>query len=696
MDRRRKYDRRQSVESAEVGAIPPPINPLRRSLCGQDLHLFLATYFPDTTGKDPFSPDHCRVIDRIEHCLRHGGRFVNAVYRGFAKTTITEMAALWAALYGYRRYIMICSATGDAGKELIESITKELEGNPLLAEDFPEVCLPFHHLSGRPQRARSQTQGGEPTHIKMGSDTIVLPTVWTDLERNLSTASSGCIIRCKGMEGRIRGVGYKRADGVKVRPDFALCDDIQTDATATNPVQVNKLLDRLRKSILKSAGHQKSMACVINATVIAHDDLVDQLLDHERNPSWQGERIKMVRRWADEHDGLWAEYARIRRTYNHDLPGDQQRAWADATAFYVANREAMDAGCEVSWQHCYDPESERSAIQHAYNLWIDDPPEVFDSECQNEPAFESPAGLERLDSVTIARRLNGYPRGKVPQPATVVTAFIDVHDDLLYYTVCGWTQQMTGFVVDYGTWPDQKKAYFAKRQATKTMKRRFPGRPIEEVREKALEALIEDLCGKEWQRTDGSVCRIDKLMIDSGHAPEEVELVCRRSKYAASLQMSRGRGITAGKLPIREYKRKPGWRFGDDWYIPAGQKRISRTLYIDTNSWKTWLWARLSTPIAGDSSLSFFGKTNQRATDHRLIADHIVSEKPKESFSDDGRCVIEWTLPPGIDNHYLDCLVGCGVAASLMGCSLKPQAPKTSNRRRRVLDAAKKKNLMNG
>ena len=96
MDRRRRFDRRKAVEAAEVGPIPGIVHPARREACRQDLLLFLQTYFPDTTGLDLFSSDHIRVIDRIEYCLRNGGRFVNAVYRGFAKTTITENAALWA------------------------------------------------------------------------------------------------------------------------------------------------------------------------------------------------------------------------------------------------------------------------------------------------------------------------------------------------------------------------------------------------------------------------------------------------------------------------------------------------------------------------------------------------------------------------------------------------------------------------
>lgn len=694
MDRRRKFDRRQSMESAEVGEIPPPLHPSRRAACGLDLHLFLATYFPHSTGKDVFSPDHCRVVDRIEHCLRSGGRFVNAVYRGFAKTTITELAALWAALYGYRQFIAIFGADEAAANQLIDSIARELEENDLLAADFPEVCLPFQHLDGKPQRGRSQTQSGEHTHIKLGSSILVLPTIWTDLERRICTPASGCILRARGLLGGTRGMAHKRPDGVKARPDFALIDDPQTDESATSAAQVEKRLGLIRKAVLKSAGHAKSMACVINATVIAADDLVDQLLDRERNPAWQGERIKMVRSWSDAHETLWLEYARFRREFNADIPGDQQRAHRDATSFYITHRDAMDAGCVVSWRACYDAEAEVSAIQHAYNLFFDDPPEVFASECQNEPAQETPDGVQRLDSLTIARKLNGYRRGEVPEAATVLTAFVDIHDDVLYWAVCGFDQQMTAWVVDYGTWPDQKRTHFLKRQASVTIRRKFPKRPIEEVRVLAIEAVLQEICTRDWPRADGTTCRVDKCLIDAGHAPHEVEMACRRAPQAAVLQMSRGKGISASALPIREYRRKPGWRFGDDWYIPAGQNRVSRVLWFDANAWKTWLWARLSTPLAVVGSMSLPGKPGDRATDHRLLGDHLVSETPAESSSSNGRTVIEWHLLPGRDNHWLDCLVGCGVAASLLGCALhRPSSSPRRSRRTRALTAARKKHL---
>lgn len=553
MDRRRRHERRKSSEAAEIGDLPPVKHPDRREACRQSLHLALVTYFPHSTGADPFSADHVSVIDRIQKSLWHGGRFCNAVYRGFAKTTITENSALLAGLYGWREFIPIISADKMMAKNLIASITQELCENELLLEDFPEVCLPFRLLDGKSQRAASQTHHGELTHITMTGETLVFPTIWLDSAKTECTLSSGVILRAKGLLGAARGMKYKRADGQNVRPDFALLDDIQTDESAHSPKQVEKRLGLIRKSVLKSAGHKKSIACVVNATVIAHEDVVDQLLDPERNPAWDGVRIKMVKQWAEAHETLWLEqYAKIRRNFDRDVPGDQQRAARTATEFYAQHREAMDAGCVVSWQYCYDPETELSAIQHAYNLLIDDPPDVFESECQNEPSRQTAGGLLPLDPAVVSRRVSGYPRGEVPDSAAHLTGFVDVHDDVLYWAVVAWQPDFTGWVVDYGTWPDQRRSYFTKRQATKTLRRKYQGIGREGAILRGLEEITAQLCGGDWHRTDGSRLRLSKLLIDSGWAVEEVAQTCRTSVHAALLQPSRGVGVRASDTPISE------------------------------------------------------------------------------------------------------------------------------------------------
>ena len=155
--------RERTRKGSDIGEIPPVHNRARRDECGKSLLLFLTTYFPYSTGLSPFSDDHKRVIGRIQDCSTRGGRFVNAVYRGFAKSTISELALLWAVLYGHRSFGAIFAAESDLAAKAINSIRTELSDNDLLYEDFPEVChaVPWR---ARPSGAtRRRTPASERT-----------------------------------------------------------------------------------------------------------------------------------------------------------------------------------------------------------------------------------------------------------------------------------------------------------------------------------------------------------------------------------------------------------------------------------------------------------------------------------------------------------------------------------------------------
>ncbi|HQL55799.1 MAG TPA: phage terminase large subunit family protein, partial [Phycisphaerae bacterium] len=168
------------------------------------------------------------------------------------------------------------------------------------------------------------------------------------------------------------------------------------------------------------------------------------------------------------NEKLWDEYARLRAEGLRTGKGLKP-----ATAFYTGHREAMDAGAVVAWPERFDPKTELTALQHAMNLKLRDE-EAFAAEYQNEPVMEQFED-ERLTAEQVAEKITGRPRGEVPLAATRVTAFIDVHDKLLFWCVCAWQEDFTGYVIDYGTFPDQKRLYFTLRDATATLAATFRG-----------------------------------------------------------------------------------------------------------------------------------------------------------------------------------------------------------------------------
>ncbi len=99
------------------------------------------------------------------------------------------------------------------------------------------------------------------------------------------------------------------------------------------------------------------------------------------------------------------------------------------------------------------------------------------------------------------------------------------------------------------------------------------------------------------------------------------------------------------------------------------------------NYWKSFCYSRLAVPMGDRGCLSLFG---DKPDQHRLFADHITAEY-RVKTEGRGRTLDEWKLrPERPDNHWLDCLVGCAVAASIQGAVLLGTEPVAPAQRKRV------------
>lgn len=647
----------------EVGPIPEIANPERREYCLTDLHAFLLSYFPETTGLKPFSEDQKGAILRMQMAILQGGsRVLNLFPRGFGKTTISENAALWAILYGHRRFIPIIGADEHAAKDNIESLKTELMTNDLLHEDFPEVCACVLHLENKAQRARSQTQGGEPTFIQWGVDTLVLPSIKT--KDGKWTASSGAIVTARGLTGRIRGMAHKRPDGTKQRPDFVIIDDPQTDISALSPAQCTKRLNLIRKGVLRLGGHNEQISAVMNATVIVEDDAVDQLADHMKHPEWEGLRIPMLKRFADEHEKFWlGEYAEIRRNYNPEDPHDRSRAVAQSHEHYLQHRERADKGAIATWDECYST-GEASAIQHAYNILIDDGDDVFASECQNQP-MRLNQGAGFLTAGEINRDRVGTWQ-KFPNDVQTIGFHIDVQKRLLYWCAVGVTADFRIFPV-YGTYPQQKSNAFEYRAVKLSIQQVHRGLSEERSIQAALEQLLKDLTGRQWERQDGTSIPFDVGLIDGGYQVGSVREAIRQCQHAGRLFVLFGRGVKAGDVPILQRAKKPSEIRSIDAAIPwtmapDATVRTMKNVFSDTNSLKTFLHRRIATDAGRAGSFEL------PKGDHRRYCEHLAASEYSTETTGPHGTVLEWKQLPGApDNHWFDTTCGAVVACSIAG-----------------------------
>ena len=209
-----------------------------------------------------------------------------AMPRGSGKTSIMSVAAIWAILYGYQKFIVIIGSSSSRAMELMEDIKVWIETNELLFEDFPEVCYPIRKLERITHRQRGQKYQGKPTRIDWAGNKLGFPVIDGSL-------SSGAVISASGMSGSdIRGQKALAPDGSVIRPDFILIDDPQTRETAASPTQCAKRESIISGDVLGMAGPGKKIAAFCACTVISQGDLADRMLDRKLHPEWHGERIK--------------------------------------------------------------------------------------------------------------------------------------------------------------------------------------------------------------------------------------------------------------------------------------------------------------------------------------------------------------------------------------------------------------------
>ena len=665
-DRARARNAALSLAGRDIGELPTVVDPDRKQRSATDCRYFCEAYFPQTFNL-PWSDDHLKVIDKIEEAVLRGGLFAMAMPRGSGKTTICECACIWAVLHGHREFVCLIGSDEGHALDMLDSIKMELEGNDLLLEDYPEVVYPIRALEGIANRCSGQLYEGKRTHISWTAKEIVLPTM-------ADSKASGAAIRVAGITGRIRGMKFKRPDGQTVRPSLVVLDDPQTDESARSTSQCANRESILAGAVLGLAGPGKKISGIMPCTVIHPGDMADNILDRDKHPEWNGERTRMVYSFPT-NEKLWQEYADLRADGLRNGDGGRK-----ATEFYRKRQTEMDAGAVIAWPARFNPD-EVSAIQHAMNLKLQDE-NAFFAEYQNEPLPMQNSDGYQLSAAEIAEKVNGLERGLVPTSCTRLTMFIDVQQNLLYHLVVAWEPDFTGYIIDYGAYPDQQLSYFTLRTARRTLSQVSRNAGLEGSILAGLKALTEDYLAREWQTEQGGVLKIDRCLVDAnwGTSTDVVYQFCRQSRHGQVLNPSHGRFVGASSRPFGDYTRKPGDLIGINWRVPAPKgRRAVRHVVYDTNFWKSFVHTRFTVAHGDRGALTLFGKEPRS---HRLLSEHLTAEYRIQTEGR-GRTVDEWKIRAGqSDNHWLDCLVGCAVGASMCGCTLEGM-PKLVVRRKK-------------
>ena len=105
-DRARARNVALAIAGRDIGDLPTVIDPVRKARAAAEFRYFCESYFP-LTFHLPWSPDHLKVLTKIEQAVLRGGLFAMAMPRGSGKTTICECACIWAVLNGPREFVCL-------------------------------------------------------------------------------------------------------------------------------------------------------------------------------------------------------------------------------------------------------------------------------------------------------------------------------------------------------------------------------------------------------------------------------------------------------------------------------------------------------------------------------------------------------------------------------------------------------------
>lgn len=640
----------KTAAAQEIGPLPAIANPARRRAASQNNLLFADTYFKPTFYL-PWAPYQRSMMERFEAVILSGGRECHAVRRGGLKSTCVRVSAMWAVLNGHRRFPVLVGATDDKASEHRDNFFALMSSSTTLIDDYPEIT-PLLLKWRQPKRQFRLDGRLLQLHPKDGRGRIVFPDIFD------SASCQAHIAPYSVNATDVAGLSYVDRFGVTIRPDLLIFDDVQTPQSSRSPLMTEEREDSITKTFCGLAGLGEKIAAIMVATVREHDDLTERFLSRARHPDWDGARYPSVIRFPDRSD-LWDAYGQ--KLAQGKDPDEGKRL---AQEYYVIHRADMDVGGVVAWEHDKQP-GELSALQSLMTVRALDPA-FFKCEIQQQGEVAVNTSGIKLDAQTLQTRLSTIPRGIVPDQTAYLTAFVDSSDQVLWWMVCAFQQDFSGAVVDYGTYPDQRRPVFYKSDLTTKISDLMPDASWEEAFVAAHNRLELELL-VEWENQSGQTRQIDLMLkdwADGGQKPR-IESQVMASRNRNRIRTSRGRAPKPGRKPVHMWGNDPRDReTGMHWVEHRAELPVN--VQYDVTFWKSHAARRLLTTIGAPSAITLPG-TDERA--NRLLCEHFTAETPK-SISYDGQAGIVWEAIPGRNNDWWDCFVGCCMAASMLGCGI--------------------------
>lgn len=302
-------EQRRLVEAECDGFLTDPIERLARiARTRNDFQEFCRVYFPHYV-KPAISVFHQWLYSAFPKLVdMPTGQLMNvSAPRGEAKSTLgTQLGSLWLIVTGRKHFIpIVMDALGQAAT-MLEAVKVELESNPRLQMDYPDVCG-----AGR---------------------------VWN---AGVIVTRNNVKVQAFGSGTRMRGLRHG-----PYRPDMVFLDDIENDENVRSKEQRDKVEAWVKKVVLPLGPPDGSMDVLYLNTILHYDSVANRL---HRNPQWRTRRkFRSIIQWPANMD-LWQKWEELYVNQDDDDAAEVEVEESRADAFYRENRAAMDEGAIVSW-----------------------------------------------------------------------------------------------------------------------------------------------------------------------------------------------------------------------------------------------------------------------------------------------------------------------------------------------------------
>jgi len=258
---------------------------------------FAETYFPHYL-KAPPSKLHQHLYESFPTILatEKGCKELVIAPRGSAKSThVSLIFPLWCIVRAAKHNIALIMDAFEQAAIMLEALKAELEVNPRLAYDFPDIV----------GQGRTWREGDIITR------------------NNIKLEAFGT---AKKIRGRRHGPH---------RIDLVLMDDIENDENVESPRQRQKLENWVLKAVMELGPADGSMDVLYAGTVLHHDAVIVRF---SRKPGWNVHEFRAILEWPSDMP-LWERWEEIYLNEGEDAADD----------FYGENKVWMDDGAVVNW-----------------------------------------------------------------------------------------------------------------------------------------------------------------------------------------------------------------------------------------------------------------------------------------------------------------------------------------------------------